>query len=58
MNNRTNISLKNLSKEQLILIIEGQFVQINELRVQVDKLINQVTKLTKELEKYKHPKKK
>lgn len=42
MNNQNNTSLKDLSKEQLILIIE--------------KLIDQVDKLTKELEIYKHPK--
>lgn len=50
MNLPTQISdLKNLSKDQLILIII-------ELIKNVEELTEQVKKLTKELEKYRHPK--
>ena len=56
MDSGTNISLKDLSKKQLILIIETQSAQIRELISQVENLNKRVDMLTKELERYKHPK--
>jgi len=56
MSSRTNISFKDLSKEQLILIINTQSAQIRELISQVENLSKRVDMLTKELERYKHPK--
>ncbi len=47
MDKQSKILLKDLSKEQLILIIEGQSAQIKELMLQVERL-------TRELETYKH----
>ncbi len=49
MNKQSNILFKDLSKGQLILIIEEQSAQIKNF-------ISQVNKLTKEIEKFKHPK--
>ena len=56
MSSRTNISFKDLSKEQLILIINTQSAQIRDLISQVENLSRQVEILSKELERYKHPK--
>jgi len=56
MSSRTNISFKDLSKEQLILIINTQSAQISGLISQVENLSKRVEMFTKELERYKHPK--
>jgi len=56
MNSRTNISFKDLSKEQLTLIINTQSAQIRDFIFQVENLSKREDVLTKELERYKHPK--
>jgi len=56
MNRQDRILLTDLSKGQLILIIEEQSIQIKELTSQCVKFCNEIAQLAKELEKYRHPK--